>query len=169
MRTINFALALTAVATVGCATVTPGQIMPRAPKGPYDANPSILTMPPPVVYQDSRGPNSYQAPTPAEVQRTSEDRTVKTEVCQSGLYLPPLLFVTASIGWEEGGYMKGMQELQRMAGDKVLYDLMADLRHFSILGIYRKQCLVVSARVSTTSWGSPQAFTPAPSSVPAAL
>lgn len=176
MRTINFAaalnfaLALSAVATVGCATVTPGQIMPRSPRTPYDSNPAILMMQPPVLFQDSKGPNSYQPVTAAEVARGADDRTVKTEVCQSGIYVPPLLFVTGSAGWEEGGYIKGMQELQRMAGDKVLYDVMADLRHFSVLSVYRRQCLVVSARVSETSWGSPQSLPQPPtSSVPAAL
>lgn len=61
---------------------------------------------------------------------------------RSGIFLPG---TPASVAWGDGGYRDAVRQAQAQAPDGVLTDVRADLRVLSILTIWRRQCVVVTA------------------------
>ncbi|MGI5862885.1 MAG: hypothetical protein ACOX6T_12610 [Myxococcales bacterium] len=147
-------LPLLALCAAGCATLPP----------PYEASSGRLVLAPLVIYQDSAGPLSYQAPVGQRLRGAPVAR-VEGRACQSGLQIPLGLLVgvaenggdvaaavsTISAGWGDGGYERALQEaledarLKGYSGE--LYDVRADLNVIQVLGVWRQQCLVVTASV----------------------
>lgn len=94
---------------------------------------------PATVYEDVSAPLQYRA----DVRRGT--REVRGEACQTGVFLPG---IPASIAWGEGGYRDAVRQAQEQAPGAALTDVRADLRVLSILTIFRKQCVVVTAATS---------------------
>jgi hypothetical protein len=91
------------------------------------------------VYEDVSAPLEYRA----DAQRGT--REVRGEACQTGIFLP---VIPASVAWADGGYRDAVRQAQAQAPGAALTDVRADLRVFSILTIFRKQCVVVTAATS---------------------
>lgn len=114
------------------------------------------------VYQDSEGPLSYRAPTGADVGEARPLAQVQGKACQYGLTIPfgPLVAIGgtggdlagavggASAGWGEGGYREALAQAEARAAGGRLFDVRADLNVVSILGIWREECVVVTASVA---------------------
>ena len=94
---------------------------------------------PATVYEDVSAPLHYRA----DVRRGA--REVRGEACQTGVFLPR---IPASIAWGDGGYRDAVRQAQAQAPGAALTDVRADLRVLSILTIFRKQCVVVTAATS---------------------
>jgi hypothetical protein len=94
---------------------------------------------PGTIYEDASGPFEYRADT----RRGS--REVRGEACQTGLFVP---MTPASIAWGDGGYRDAVQQAQAQAPGALLTDVRADLRILSILTVFRRQCVVVTATTS---------------------
>jgi hypothetical protein len=121
----------------------------------YDGNgPGALRLPPLVVYQDSSGPLTYRPTAVGE----GVPREVRGEACQSGLMFPVGLIWAAaaagsparapaflSAGWGAAGYAEAVSSaLGAMPGAR-LADVRADLQTRIILGVWRQQCVRVTA------------------------
>jgi hypothetical protein len=91
---------------------------------------------PATIYEDVAAPLEYRA----DARRGS--REVRGEACQSGIFLPG---IPASVAWGDGGYRDAVRQAQAQAPDAVLTDVRADLRVLSILTVWRRQCVVVTA------------------------
>lgn len=115
-------LALTLALCAGCVAPGMGRVL-----GPA------------TIYEDVAAPIEYRA----DAGRGS--REVRGEACQTGIFLP---WVPASAAWGEGGYREAVQQAQAQAPGAVLTDVRADLRVLSVLTIFRKQCVVVTAATS---------------------
>jgi hypothetical protein len=79
-------------------------------------------------------------------------REVRGEACQSGIFIPLLtatqpvrVYGEASIAWGEGGYRDALKQAQAQAPGATLTDVRADLHQLSILTVFRRDCLVVTA------------------------
>jgi hypothetical protein len=94
---------------------------------------------PATVYEDVSAPLEYRA----DARRGA--REVRGEACQTGIFVPLL---PASIAWGDGGYRDAVRRAQAQAPGASLTDVRADLRVLSILTIFRKQCVVVTAATS---------------------
>lgn len=91
---------------------------------------------PATIYEDVSAPLEYRADT----RRGS--REVQGEACQTGLFFPG---TPASIAWGDGGYREAVQQARAQAPGAALTDVRADLRVLSVLTIFRRQCVVVTA------------------------
>jgi len=94
---------------------------------------------PATVYEDVSAPLEYRA----DAYRGA--REVRGEACQTGIFLP---MIPASIAWGDGGYRDAVRQAQAQAPGTSLTDVRADLRVLSILTIFRKQCVIVTAATS---------------------
>lgn len=115
-----------------------------------------MSLPPLTVYQDSTGPLSHR------VAARSEDglREVRGDACQSGLMLPVGLVWAAiasgntaaapgflSFGWGDGGYAAAAANALTGAPGARLVNVRADLHTTIILGVWREQCVHLTALV----------------------
>lgn len=91
---------------------------------------------PATVYEDVSAPLAYRA----DARRGA--REVRGEACQTGLFLP---MFPASAAWGDGGYADAMKQAQAQAPGAALTDVRADLHVVSVLTIFRRQCVVVTA------------------------
>jgi hypothetical protein len=145
-------LGLSAVVLLyGCAPFLGGQT--RNPS--YDGNgPGAISLPPLVAYQSSSGPLSYRA----AVAEPGGLRAVHGEACQSAITLPVGLVWAAftsgntalaagflSGGWGSGGYVEAVADALSDAPGARLVDVRADLQTKIILGIWRQQCVRITA------------------------
>lgn len=156
-------LSLLSALPLGCIT------SPR-PRTSYEANSQVLALNQLVVFQDSTGSLSYHAPTGKDVRIKLAPR-VKGKACQHGIQVP--LFsenggASLSAGWGAGAYKEALADARSgLPDDAVLFDVRADLNKFSILMVYRRQCLWVDAAVAVPV-AAPAAPTPAaPAEAPA--
>jgi hypothetical protein len=94
---------------------------------------------PATVYEDVSAPLEYRA----DALRGA--REVRGEACQTGIFLP---LIPASIAWGDGGYRDAVRQAQAQAPGAALTDVRADLHVLSVLTIFRKQCVVVTAATS---------------------
>ncbi len=121
---------------------------------PYDGNgPSAIALPSVLLYQDSTGPLSYRAAVGA-----GAPHEVRGEACQSALTLPVGL-VWAAIkggnpaaaagfiggGWGEGGYSTAASRALAATPGMRLTNVRADLQTTIILGVWRQQCVEITA------------------------
>lgn len=107
-----------------------------------------------LLYQDSAGPLSYRA----DARIAGPARPVNGRACQSALTLPVVLLWGAvrggslanapgfvGAGWGDGGYIKAATEARASIPAAHLVDVRADLRTTVILGLWRRQCVELSA------------------------
>lgn len=104
-----------------------------------------------VLYYDTQGPLSFVTMTPRERPKGAvELGTVKGDSCQHGLSIPLSADVrgtsiTGAAG--DGGFLRALADIKKKTPGVVgIYDVRADMRVFSVLGIYRKLCTLVTAR-----------------------
>ena len=104
-----------------------------------------------VMYYNTTAPMSFPAMTPRDVPQTARPLGVVVgRSCQRGLAIP----LTASIrstsvsgNFGDGGYGKALAEIKKAHPDIAgVYDVISDVEYFSVLGIYRSQCTLVTAR-----------------------
>lgn len=145
---MRFATLLAALLASGCAGMSAGG-------GPMQF--SGVT-----VYQDSEGALDYHAPAGADVGKALPVAQVQGKACQYGITIPfgPLVAIGgtggdiagalggASAGWGEGGYREAIAQAEAKAGGGRLFDVRADMNVVSILGIWREECVVVTASVA---------------------
>ncbi len=100
------------------------------------AGPAMRVLGPATIYADVAAPFEYRA----DARRGS--REVRGEACQTGIFVP---VTPASVAWGDGGYRDAVRQAQAQAPGALLTDVRADLRVLSILTIFRRQCVVVTA------------------------
>ncbi|MBI2386540.1 MAG: hypothetical protein HYV14_11060 [Elusimicrobia bacterium] len=116
-----------------------------------DAVPGLIPAGGIMLFYQSEGPLSFVTMTPKDRPAGARELgTVKGVSCQHGLSIPlaaQLNATSVSGGYGDGSFQKALQNIKKESPDMIgLYDVRADLRVFSILGIYRKLCTEVTAR-----------------------
>jgi len=107
-----------------------------------------------LIFQDSAGPLSYRS----TGKGSGPGRPVRGEACQSAITLPFGLLWAAvdagslanapaflGVGWRDGGYGKAVASANASAPGSQLIDVRADLHTKIVLGIWRQQCVEVTA------------------------
>jgi hypothetical protein len=121
----------------------------------YDGSgPGAITLPAIPVYQSSTGPLSYRATVSGE----GPAREVHGEACQSALTLPVgLIWAAVEAGsiarapaflgaaWGDGGYAQATADALAKAPGTRLTSVRADLGSTIILGVWRQQCVKITA------------------------
>jgi hypothetical protein len=151
----RFILALLLLAGSACV---PPALRPRVS---YEANPQAIRSSGIVIFQDSSGALSYQAPAGRDVRKLVTARRVQGRACQRGFQLPTEPLVSAISGsvvptatsisatWGDGGYRDAMDDARRgLPSRAVLYDVRADLATLQILSIYYQRCVQLDAAVA---------------------
>jgi hypothetical protein len=111
-------------------------------------------------FYDSTGPMSYVAMTPRDVPAGARlIPEVRSVSCQRGLSIPTTLSLQATdvnFVYGDGGFVKCVRKIVKehpeVAG---IYDVRVDLEIFSILGIYKATCTIVTARAFALPGASP--------------
>jgi hypothetical protein len=144
-------LAALACLLAGCAPML-GQTRDPAYQG--NGSSRLHTSGSTLVYQDTVDPLSYRASPSALAKRVP----VRGEACQSALTLPFGLLLAAfeagnaaaapaflGAGWGDGGYAKAVAAAGASAPGTRLVDVRADLHTTIVLGVWRQQCVQISA------------------------
>ncbi|MDE2143629.1 MAG: hypothetical protein KGJ84_14570 [Elusimicrobia bacterium] len=104
-----------------------------------------------VLFYRSAGPMSFVAMTPKDVPEGARKiREVRGRACQRGLAVPiaanfNATNISAYLG--DGSYGKALAQIKREHPDvNGIYDVRTDVEVFSVLGIYRSLCTIVTAR-----------------------
>jgi hypothetical protein len=170
----RFIIALLMLTHSACV---PSALRPRAS---YEASAQATWSSGFVIFQDSSGALSYQAPAGRDVRKLVTTRRVQGRACQRGLQLPiePIvaafsgspvpLPVSAGATWGDGGYREALDDARRgLPHDAVLYDVHADLATLMILSIYRQRCVLLDAAVAVPlAAAATPSTSPEPSSPP---
>lgn len=116
-----------------------------------DAAPGLVRVGGLLLFYDSQGPLSFAAATRSELPPDAVDAgEVAASACQHGLSIPTALSlrstnVSAAAG--RGGYAKAVERLRRARPElRGLYDLKVDVRVTSVLRVWRRMCVELSAR-----------------------
>ena len=119
-----------------------------------DARPGLLRPGGIVVFINSRAPLSFETLSPSQIPADAVDAgTVSCQSCQHGISAP----ITAPSGTSRGtsisgaggngGYEKALANLKKERPDvRGIYDVKVDYHRISILGLYRRQCIEITAR-----------------------
>lgn len=141
MRTAAALLALALLAAPGV----------RAEEEGDDAAPGLIRVGGLLLFYDSQGPLSFASATRSELPPDAVDAgEVSASACQHGLSIPTGLSmrstnVSAAAG--RGGYAKAVERLRRARPElRGLYDLKVDVRVTSVLRVWRRMCVELSAR-----------------------
>ena len=92
------------------------------------------------VYTNVRVPRSYRAATVGDVGANATEKVASGEACNT-----TLLFLFA---WGNGGYAGAVQNALKNEPNALLYDVTADSKLKSILGIYARYCTVVTGKIA---------------------
>ncbi len=119
-----------------------------------DARPGLLRPGGIVIFMNSRAPLSLETLSPSQIPADAVDAgRIFCQSCQHGLSLP----VTAPTGTSRGtnisgaggngGFDKALMNLKKERPElRGIYDVKIDYHRISILGLYRRQCLEITAR-----------------------
>ncbi len=139
------------VTTVASATCACGLAIPQRGFGvdrPSWVAPGLLGRPTPAalaanpLYQDARGPLTFESATLAETTEGFEDLGIATgEACQWAAS-----FQNININLESSGYQAAYAQALSAKGADVLVDVRADAHVYSVLGIYSKLCTRMTGR-----------------------
>lgn len=154
---------------LACLCSATGCVGMLTPSATYQANPKLLALAPAVVFQGSEGPLSYQTAVGQDGQRLMPAMRVRGQACQRGIQIPILGILMAasdssvrgapgslSAGWGDGGFEAALDDARRqLPREAILYDVIADLSHRSILTVYREQCVLIDAGVLVPAVASP--------------
>lgn len=101
------------------------------------------------VFNDTKGPMSFVA-LPAKPAGATDLGEVKGRSCQYGLSIPLAASLRASSvsgAKGDGGYDKALEKVRKERPELVgVYDVRADMRVTSVLGVFRRLCVEVTAR-----------------------
>ncbi len=92
-----------------------------------------------MLYTNVHVPRSYRSATPADVKCSPADNLDSAEACNYSL-----VFLFA---WGNGGYAGGAEAALKNDPEGILYDVKADSRVKSILGLYTRYCTILTGRV----------------------
>ncbi|TBR21037.1 hypothetical protein EPO15_11290 [bacterium] len=116
-----------------------------------DSSPGLVRVGGLLLFYDSQGPLSFASATRSELPAGVVDAgEVKAVACQHGLSIPTGLSlrstnVSAAAG--RGGYLKALERLRRQRPElRGLYDVKVDVRETSVLRIWRRMCVELTAR-----------------------
>lgn len=104
-----------------------------------------------LLFYDSQGALSFVSATRSELPADAQDAgEVSTSACQHGLSVPLSLSLRAnsvSAAAGRGGYEKALARLKAQRPElRGIYDVKVDTRVTSVLRIWRRMCVEVSAR-----------------------
>ncbi|MFI5347752.1 MAG: hypothetical protein ACHQ51_15370 [Elusimicrobiota bacterium] len=104
-----------------------------------------------VLFYESAGPMSFAAMTPKDVPENARKiREVRGRACQRGLSVPIAANFNAtniSAYRGDGSYAKALLQIKKDHPEVLgVYDVRSDVELFSVLGIYRSVCTIVTAR-----------------------
>jgi hypothetical protein len=116
-----------------------------------NANPGLIPSGGLMLFYDSRGPLSFVSMTPRDVPKDARQLgTVSGSSCQHGLSVPVTGNVrgtSVSGAYGDGSFLKAVAHIKKQVPETTgIYDVRVDQRVFSVLGIYRKLCTLVTAR-----------------------
>jgi len=104
-----------------------------------------------ILFYDTTGPLSSRTLTRSEVPKGALiGAEVQGRACQHGLSVPTAASlrstnISGAIG--KGGFEKALERIHDQdPGIKGLFDVKTDVQIFSILGVYKRQCIEVTAR-----------------------
>ncbi len=116
-----------------------------------DASPGMVRVGGLLLFYDSQGPLSFQSATRSELPEGVADAgEVTASACQHGLSIPTGLSlrstnISAAAG--RGGYAKAIERLRKERPElRGLYDLKVDVRETSVLRVWRRMCIQLTAR-----------------------
>ncbi len=92
------------------------------------------------LYTNVRAPRAYRSATPADVKASPTDPIVSGESCMTSV-----LFLVA---WGNAGYAAAADKALKDHPDAILYDVRADQRVQSILGLYARSCTIVTGKAA---------------------
>jgi hypothetical protein len=154
---VNARFLLALLFLTGSACVPPA----LRPRVSYEANAQAIRSSGIVIFQDSSGALSYQAPAGRDVRKFVTAHRVQGYACQRGFQLPIEPLVSAISGsvvptapsvsatWGDGGYRDALDNARRgLPRSAVLYDVRADLATLQILSIYYQRCVELDAAVA---------------------
>ena len=123
----------------------------RAQEEGDDAAPGLVRVGGLVLFYDSQGPLSFASATRSELPEGVTDAgEVTASACQHGLSIPTGLSVRStnvSGAAGRGGYAKAVERLRKERPElRGLYDLKVDVRVTSVLRIWRRMCVELTAR-----------------------
>ena len=93
-----------------------------------------------MIYTNVRVPRAYRSATPGDVRGEKTDKLVVGEACNRSV-----LFMVA---WGDGGYASAVRNALKDDPGAILYDVTADTRLRSVLGVYTCYCTIVSGKVA---------------------
>ncbi len=104
-----------------------------------------------LIFYDSTGPMSFPSMTPRDLPAGARALgLVRGEACQRGVSIPTAVDIRATdvsgvLG--DGGYAKALSAIKKSFPEvSGIYDVMTDARVFSILGVFKSTCTIVTAR-----------------------
>ena len=141
MRLLGALLALALAAAPGA----------RAEEEGDDASPGLVRVGGLLLFYDSQGPLSFQSATRSELPEGAQDAgEVVASACQHGLSIPTgfsLRSTNVSAAAGRGGYDKALERLRKERPElRGLYDLKVDVRVTSVLRVWRRLCVELTAR-----------------------
>jgi hypothetical protein len=136
-------------AALALALAAPGHAIGEGDED--DAVPGMQSASGLVLYYRSSGPMSFVAMTPKDVPADAiKIREVRGRSCQRGLAVPIAANFNAtnvSAYYGDGSYAKALAQIKKDHPDVIgIYDVRTDAEVFSVLGIYRSRCTIVTAR-----------------------
>ncbi|TPW21322.1 MAG: hypothetical protein FD126_806 [Elusimicrobia bacterium] len=116
-----------------------------------DSSPGMVRVGGFLLFYDSQGPLSFASATRSELPAGAVDAgEVVASACQHGLSIPTgfsLRSTNVSAAAGRGGYMKALERLRKERPElRGLYDLKVDVRETSVLRVWRRMCVELSAR-----------------------
>lgn len=134
-----------------CSVLVAGDVWAQGTTA-YEADFGLIVVGGLVLFYDSEGPLSFQTMTPHEL---PNDVVLMGEVygrsCQHGLSIPIIFSLadrfSVSGAKGDGSFEEALKNLYwRNPRVEGVYDVKVDVRHFSVLGIYKKNCTEVTAQ-----------------------
>lgn len=137
------------------ALIVWGTVPLRAEPEDYEAKPGLINVGWLVLFYNSKGPLSYDTPTRSELPADAVPLgPVECNSCQRGLSIPlPISAfgrsragsLSGALG--DGGFERALANLRKTRPDlRGIYDVKVDMRRVSVLGIYKKMCMEISAQ-----------------------
>lgn len=136
---------LFALAALSCAPA-------RAQEEGQSAVPGVLRMGGFNLFSKVQAPMSFNASTPGDLPKDAVilPGRLKARSCQHGVSVPILSssrITSISGAAGNGGYEKALAQLAKDHPEaKGLFDVISDVQVFSVLGIYKRVCVELSAR-----------------------
>ncbi len=93
-----------------------------------------------ILYTNIRVPRAYRSATPADVKSSPSDPIVSGEACNTSI-----LFLFA---WGDAGYAAASGKALKDHPNAMLYDVKADMKALSVLGLYTRTCTIVTGKAA---------------------